>query len=158
MLRLILELSKTINLHKPLFPQYEDLVGAVEGLFRLQEIYHIPAQDIVDGSLSKNYPNATMKTEDCFQVGLIAYHDKDYERAKEWMLEGLRKYQPTVYSGFLSRKILLEFIAWCEYEVSITSYAHTSKDKDRNGSSLYKTEILFQIFPRGKNCQPLNSP
>lgn len=125
-LRLILALSKTINLHKPLFPQYEDLVGAVEGLFRLQEIYHLPARDIVDGRLSVNYPNATMKTEDCFQVGLIAYHGKDYERAKEWMLEGLRKYQLTVYRGFLSRKILLEFIAWCEYEVSIPLLASAS--------------------------------
>ena len=58
-----------------------------------------------------------METEDCFQVGLIAYHDKDFERAKEWMVEGLRKFQPTIYSGYLSRKVLQEFVAWCEYEV-----------------------------------------
>jgi hypothetical protein len=60
-----------------------------------------------------------METEDCFQVGLIAYHDKDFERAKEWMVEGLRKFQPTIYSGYLSRKILQEFVAWCEYEVGL---------------------------------------
>jgi prolyl 4-hydroxylase len=112
-----LELSKSIDLHKSLFPEYEDLVGAVEGLFRIQEIYHLPARDIVDGNLSPNYPRATMETEDCFQVGLIAYHDKDFERAKEWMKEGLRKYQPNIYSAYLSRRVLQEFIAWCEYEV-----------------------------------------
>ena len=117
------ELSKSIDLHKPLFPQYEDLVGAVEGLFRLQEVYQLPARDIVDGKLSENFPLATMATEDCFQVGLIAYHDKDFERAKEWMVEGLRKYQTTtIYSGYLSKKVLQEFIAWCEYEVKMETY------------------------------------
>ena len=114
---LYLELSKSIDLHQPLFPEYTDLVGAVTGLFRLQEIYHLQARDIADGNLSKNFPHALMETEDCFQVGLIAYHDKDFERAKEWMNEGLRKFQPTIYSGYLTKKVLQEFVAWCEYEV-----------------------------------------
>ena len=101
----------------PLFPKYEDLTGAVDGIFRLQEIYHIPARAIADGKLSVNYPHARMKTEDCFQVGLIAYHENDFERAKEWMIEGLQKYRTTIYSSYLSKKVLQEFIAWCEYEV-----------------------------------------
>ena len=119
------ELSKSIDLHKPLFPKHTDLIGAVAGLFRLQEIYHLQARDIADGKLSKNFPHATMGTEDCFQVGLIAYHDKDFERAKEWMNEGLRKFQPTIYSGYLSKKVLQEFVAWCEYETGNTLKALT---------------------------------
>ena len=84
----------------------------------MQEIYHLQPRDFAEGNLSSNYPQAKMETEDCFQVGLIAYHDKDYSRAKEWMIEGLRKFQPTIYSSYLSKTVLNEFIAWCEYEVS----------------------------------------
>ena len=113
------DLKKSISLHKPLFPSYEDLTGAVDGLFRLQDVYKLSAQDISDGKLSAHFPNATMETEDCFQVGLIAYHNKDYERSKEWMTEALRKFDPKIYSGYLSRRVLQEYIAWCEYEVRL---------------------------------------
>lgn len=119
------DLSKSINLHKPLFPKHEDLTGAIEGLFRLQETYKLNAQKIVDGELSRQYPNATMETEDCFQVGLMAYHNKDYERAKEWMNEALKKLDPVVYSGYLTQQLLKEYIAWCEYETGNTAEALT---------------------------------
>lgn len=113
-----LELVKSIDLHRPLFPQHQDLIGAVEAFFRLQEVYLITARQITDGELSVNYPHVIMNTEDCFQVGLVAYQSKDFARTKEWISEALRKYQPGIYSSYLTINLLKEFIAWGEYEVS----------------------------------------
>ncbi|XP_028418603.1 prolyl 4-hydroxylase subunit alpha-1-like isoform X3 [Dendronephthya gigantea] len=143
------ELSKSINLHLPLFPQYEDLVGAVEGIFRLQEIYHLRPQDFAEGNLSSNYPHAKMETEDCFQVGLIAYHDKDYSRAKEWMIEGLRKFQPTIYSSYLTKTVLKEFIAWCEYETGFAykalSITNEILEKEPDNKNAKENKAFFQL-------------
>ena len=112
-------LRESINLHKPLFPSLEDLKGATDGLFRLQDIYELSAQKISDGQLSVKYQSATMKAEDCFQVGLIAYGEMNYDRAKEWMVVALKKLDLKVYTGYLTRRALQEYIAWCEYEVRL---------------------------------------
>nr|CAD2152297.1 unnamed protein product [Meloidogyne enterolobii] len=74
------------------FPNEDDLNGAFEGLFRLQDTYHLKTKDLANGIVEDVNINKQMDAKDCYEIGLAAYNDKDYYHSILWMEEANERY------------------------------------------------------------------
>lgn len=89
--------------HQHNLPTDDDLIGCGEALLRLQAFYELEIDDIVYGKLSvdlKKFQGRTqtiegnnrgriMQSEDCFELGKIAYDSEHYAESINWFKKAL---------------------------------------------------------------------
>ncbi|KII67862.1 Prolyl 4-hydroxylase subunit alpha-2 [Thelohanellus kitauei] len=103
----------------------EDLVGAYEGLYRLQNFYQLKPSDFKIGVFSESLKRLSVQwstvpkflsARDMLEVGVIAYQASDYKSTILWLktaLEDLNSKNDQLDDDSTIR--LLDYLAWSEY-------------------------------------------
>ncbi|EDO30487.1 predicted protein [Nematostella vectensis] len=124
------DLLALLRLHKVDFPTSKDMLGCVQAIQRIQDVYNITAKRIASGHLSDITSTPPMSADSCFEIGYAHHRWEKHEEARQWMEESLRRLDPPFrYRGSLQKQDILEFIAWSEYmtEREDLALAHTSE-------------------------------
>ncbi|XP_061073642.1 prolyl 4-hydroxylase subunit alpha-3 [Conger conger] len=85
-------------------PKFEDLQGAAKGLMRLQDVYSLHMDGLVNGHFQTATDGATidiykpavsmpLSGDDCFLVGKVAYEQEDYYHSVQWLEEAARLFR-----------------------------------------------------------------
>ena len=69
-------------------PNREDLIGAAEGLFRIQDVYSLDSTNLADGMALgiKNKEPSSLTVEETLSVGKIAYWQSDHYHSSLWLV------------------------------------------------------------------------
>ncbi len=70
-------------------PTSDDYTGAVKAILRLEDTYMLNSTSIRLGDLNSQYPSRPLTAFECFELGRIAYNNKDYYHTVIWMTEAL---------------------------------------------------------------------
>ncbi|KAJ8280168.1 hypothetical protein GJAV_G00051360 [Gymnothorax javanicus] len=85
-------------------PKFEDLQGAAKGLMRLQDVYALRVDGLVNGHFQTVRGGNTVDVyrptvsnrlsgDDCFLVGKVAYEQEDYYHSVQWLEEAARLFR-----------------------------------------------------------------
>ncbi|XP_035658563.1 prolyl 4-hydroxylase subunit alpha-1-like [Branchiostoma floridae] len=135
---------------KESFPSFEDYMGAGIALLRLQDTYDLSTQNIANGKMSSEIAIATrldtgftkspeLSSEDCFEVGLLAYNDQDYYHVALWMEESLARFQPDPTSEH-TKDAILDHLAYASYRLNNIERAYQA------------TKELLRVNPEHSNA------
>ncbi|XP_051718236.1 prolyl 4-hydroxylase subunit alpha-3 isoform X3 [Ctenopharyngodon idella] len=117
-------------------PKLEDLQGAAQGLMRLQDVYDLRVEGLVQGhfqqitngnavDIYKPPVSDTLSGDDCFLVGKVAYDLEDYYHSVQWFEEAVRLFRGTEWSpeneGTLEDA--LDHLAFSHFKTGNISYA-----------------------------------
>lgn len=69
----------------PGLPNQEELQGAVKGLERLQHVYNLTANELVDRVSNSIQADSSSLWKDCFEIGVQLYELAKYQGALEWL-------------------------------------------------------------------------
>lgn len=72
------------------FPSHTAFKMSVNAVFRLQDVYQLSARDLSNGHVGDHSTSARMSSDDCYQLGKVAYDNADYYHAVTWLTESLR--------------------------------------------------------------------
>lgn len=117
------------------FPTNEDLTGAAAGLMRLQDTYKLPTKTMAKGEFGGVKVASEMSTQDCFDLGRVAYNKEDYYHTVLWMEEAYRKaYEETPDERTLPLMEILDYLAFSHYKEGMLkrAYALTKELKKLN--------------------------
>ncbi|KAF7633076.1 Fe2OG dioxygenase domain-containing protein [Meloidogyne graminicola] len=88
---IILENERLENLKRETrFPTEDDLNGAIQGLLRLQDTYKLKTKDLANGILLNNI-NIKKQMNDCYEIGMNAFNEKDYYHSLLWIQEAYER-------------------------------------------------------------------
>ena len=76
------------ELHPDEVPNKDDLKGAIDGLFRVQDTYQLKTDELAGGRLghyAKNDTVPSLSSQLCFEIGFHAYSQKDFYHSSLWM-------------------------------------------------------------------------
>ncbi|KAI5643366.1 hypothetical protein NE865_04541 [Phthorimaea operculella] len=83
------------------YPCREDLIGAAEGIVRLQTTYGLSIKQLANGTLVSNFSQSNaifvenvtpMTADDCLALGLVNYTLQGFTGQLLWMKQALKKY------------------------------------------------------------------
>jgi len=119
------------------FPDDEDLKGAAVALMRLQDVYKLETRDIASGNIQGRKSSGELEgkphhsfillnltldicdgyflAHDCFELGRIAYNDRDYYHTLMWMQEALNRLPHETPPTAVEADIL-EYLAFALYQ------------------------------------------
>ncbi|XP_075217847.1 prolyl 4-hydroxylase subunit alpha-1-like isoform X2 [Lycorma delicatula] len=98
------------------FPTDEDLNGAAAALLRLQVVYKLKTSSIAKGELDGVQYETQLFMEDCFELGIQAYHQNHFYHAMEWMNEALNKYDAEENDTFIKKWEIFDSLANILYQ------------------------------------------
>ncbi|KRZ67939.1 Prolyl 4-hydroxylase subunit alpha-2, partial [Trichinella papuae] len=97
------------------FPTEEDLTGAAEALLRLQDVYKLDTHELSSGRIKGAKQGLELDANGCFELGRVAYNQKDYYHVILWMQEALNRVEhenpPSV-----DQAEILEYLAFGMYQ------------------------------------------
>lgn len=97
-------------------PNNKDFEGSAQAILRLQDVYHLNANHIVDGKLEGSpYLGTTLNWFDCYVIGKAAYDTEDYQQSYEWM-KMTEKFQSSNIS-IDNRVGILGYMAFAAFQV-----------------------------------------
>uniref|UniRef100_A0A673M768 Prolyl 4-hydroxylase subunit alpha-1 n=1 Tax=Sinocyclocheilus rhinocerous TaxID=307959 RepID=A0A673M768_9TELE len=108
-----------LTIQRQYFPNDEDQTGAAKALLRLQDTYQLDTQIISSGDLpgvTTGLPfKSTMTTEDCFELGKIAYSEADYYHTELWMAQALKQLDEGEESS-VETVTVLDYLSYSVYQ------------------------------------------
>nr|XP_002735430.1 PREDICTED: prolyl 4-hydroxylase subunit alpha-1-like [Saccoglossus kowalevskii] len=110
------EYVRNISDHQEWFPGTEDLTGAVNALFRLQDTYKLDSSDIAEGRIIGATDSPTLNAQECFELGRVAYVAGDNYHTVIWMKEALRQLTTNNSSD---EATILDYLSYSTYMVAI---------------------------------------
>ena len=109
-------LVDTIESYKDRFPTEDDFSGAVTALTRLQDTYLITPRNLTQGHLG-SVSAVSLTCKDCFDIGRMAYQEKDWWYTGQWMMEALRKFDEKNDTKEVQLVDIYDHLAFAEYEL-----------------------------------------
>lgn len=96
------------------FPTEEDYTGTITAMLRLQDTYALDPHDMARGIIPgvKTFP--VMSAFECFEVGRVAYFDKDYYHTVQWMQEALERMEDEE-SKSVNEAEVLDYLSYAMY-------------------------------------------
>lgn len=125
-----------LNKTSKMFPTENDLVGAVDVVVRLQDMYNLDTEVVANGM----YTGSKMWAEDCYIVGQKLYDNGDMHRAAKWMLEAYKRFGHGMISSN-AKLYTLDFLAY-----------YTSMTGNMEDSLKYISQVL-QLDPGYENAR-----
>ncbi|XP_046718128.1 prolyl 4-hydroxylase subunit alpha-3 isoform X2 [Silurus meridionalis] len=117
-------------------PKLEDVHGAAQGLMRLQDVYALQVQGMVKGhfqqisngnilEIYKPSVSIPLSGDDCFLVGKVAYNEKDYYHAVQWLEEAVHHFRDVQRRPENKGKLedALDYLAFSHYKTGNISSA-----------------------------------
>ncbi|KII60357.1 Prolyl 4-hydroxylase subunit alpha-2 [Thelohanellus kitauei] len=102
----------------------DDLTGAYEALYRIQDFYQLEAQDMKTGMFSDEWKSIAeiwssvpkfMGPDDMLEIGIIAYQQENYQSAIMWFESALDEINNIrSYSDESSLITVLDYLSWSE--------------------------------------------
>ncbi|KII72697.1 Prolyl 4-hydroxylase subunit alpha-2 [Thelohanellus kitauei] len=105
----------------------DDLVGAYEALYRLQKFNWLDPAKLQNGTLWKEWDSLSkysviiprsLTPKDMYQIGVMAYGDKDFESAKSWFSASYEEIKAN--NTQVSQRLLInvvDYLSWAEYKL-----------------------------------------
>ncbi|RDD40076.1 Prolyl 4-hydroxylase subunit alpha-2 [Trichoplax sp. H2] len=99
------------------FPNLKDLEGSANGLSRLQEVYQLNRNDLLDGKINGgSHLGIKFNWFDCFTIGLASYKGRYFQQSYEWMKIVYNSKDPTISSN--QRIRALNYLASSAYRIN----------------------------------------
>ncbi|XP_070552707.1 prolyl 4-hydroxylase subunit alpha-1-like isoform X2 [Ptychodera flava] len=113
------ELKANLANHRVHIPKDSDLRGAAKALLRLEDVYQLEPQTIVQGDIG-GVSATRLRPEDCFDLGRAAYLSGDHYHTEIWLNEALALWkreeeQRTTENPFNVSKVL-DYLAFSHYQ------------------------------------------
>uniref|UniRef100_A0A182IDF6 procollagen-proline 4-dioxygenase n=1 Tax=Anopheles arabiensis TaxID=7173 RepID=A0A182IDF6_ANOAR len=126
-------------------PTHEDLIGVVEGLARLQDMYELNAKEMASGKLLDRTIGRQLKTAECYEIGNKLTAAKSYRHAVSWLRESLRLW--TMDSPGVSKVEVMNALSYAlshqgEYEEALELTQKVLKLQPDNQRALNSKEPL----------------
>lgn len=107
------------------FPTGEDLNGAAAALMRLQDTYKLDTKSMASGEFGGVKVAAEMSTQDCYDLGRVAYNKEDYYHTVLWMEEAYRKaYEEDLATRMVPLEEILDYLAFAHYKEGMLKRAY----------------------------------
>ena len=97
-------------------PTSDDYTGAIKAIHRLEDTYLLNATSIRLGSLNARYPSRPLTAFECFELGRIAYNNKDYYHTIIWMSEAFEQLEAEEIKS-VDKFIILDYLSFSTYKV-----------------------------------------
>ena len=114
-----LGLDEILDKHRSWFPEVSDFEGAINAIFRIQEIFKVKALDLVSDKVPSQTRGYPMVANDAFEIGKLAYEAENFRKAQKWLQtaailwkEGKRMEDDDIAE-------ILDYLSYVEYKVSI---------------------------------------
>ncbi|KAJ8403876.1 hypothetical protein AAFF_G00347440 [Aldrovandia affinis] len=156
-------------------PKFEDVQGAARGLMRLQDVYALRVDALVNGHFQTVAGGATVDVyspavsiplsgDDCFLVGKVAYEHEDYYHSVQWLEEAARLFRGSGSEWLPENEGTLEdtldHLAFSHFKTGNVSYALSLSQEllrydPTNGRVLRNVEKYEKLLG---SSPPLDSP
>jgi len=116
----IQDINDLLTANDMYLPTYEqDMVGATQAIFRLQDTYNITAREISDGKIRGVRPSThQFSARDCLDIAEGGHYTQKYVRMQEWLQEANRLMQDPMLEhrqGDIELSELYEYMGWGFY-------------------------------------------
>jgi len=130
------------------FPTGEDLTGAAAGLMRLQDTYKLDTKSMAKGEFGGVKVAAEMNTQDCYDLGRVAYNKEDYYHTVLWMEEAYRKaYDEDPGERLVPIEEILDYLAFAHYKEGMLKRAYAlTKELKRLSPDHPRVDSNLQYF------------
>ncbi|KAG8185447.1 hypothetical protein JTE90_022378 [Oedothorax gibbosus] len=118
-----------------IFPNDYDLEEVANSVIRLQETYLLNTTDLVKGKVAGFKGDTELTASDCFELGMNAYNETDYNLALLWFQQSLDRLDTDEFQMVYKPK-LLEYLSFSAFKVNDMELA------------LKLTKDLIKIDPR----------
>lgn len=114
------ELKKFVRDIKEEFflPNNEDYDGVIKAMHRLEDTYLLEPKDIRLGNLNSLYPSRPLNAFECFELGRVAYENKDFYHATRWMNESLVQLETEGENPSVSQALVLDYYSFTTAKVN----------------------------------------
>lgn len=96
------------------FPDENDLKGAAFALLRLQDVYALKPEKLVEGDILGVKDSPPLTAADCYFFGTVAYNAGDYYHTIIWMEQAL-KLVNAEQTPSVSRALVLDYLSYSLY-------------------------------------------
>ena len=100
-------------------PSAEDLKGAAMALARIQDVYDLPPDTILNGGKYQGTENShVFEASDTFAIGKESFKLFDWKNAKLWMMKTLTYLEDNTSQQKPNKTDVLDYLAWAHYMVT----------------------------------------
>ncbi|KAJ7393582.1 hypothetical protein OS493_006567 [Desmophyllum pertusum] len=142
------ELRELVKEHNSSFPSLEDLKGCALAILRIQDVYHISAEKIANGTLSDKTLSPELGSAHCLQLGHINHYLENYEEAYGWFTEAWKRLSPLDKSSGIKNKDVLEYLIWAEYKTgrieSALNHTNLMLKEDPNDEEAKQSKVYYE--------------
>ncbi|XP_071488036.1 prolyl 4-hydroxylase subunit alpha-1-like isoform X3 [Diadema antillarum] len=144
-------------------PGHDDLKGATAALLRLQDTYNLETRKIASGEIEGTRTTASLTSQECFELGRVAYNHDDQYHARLWISEAYRRYQNETAAGQeteIQESVLLDYLAYSSFMqghlVDAVTYTNRlleiepSHERAQNNKAYFENELRQKEKPRGE--------
>lgn len=113
------DFMEKINSKTTHFPTHEDLSGAIKALLRLQDVYDLSSEQLVEGTVTGFSKSSRLTVEDCKLLGITSYTRGDYYHSILWLNEAIRLLDEEMevsLGGIRSRLDVLDYLAYSYFQ------------------------------------------
>ncbi|XP_064393719.1 prolyl 4-hydroxylase subunit alpha-1-like isoform X2 [Halichondria panicea] len=107
------DLMANLSVNNYRLPTQEDFNGAMTAVMRLQDTYDLQPHELASGNLGKE-KSLSMDALDCYRVGRLAYEEKNWKKARDWMKEALHKFED---GGDVDLVSIYDHLSFSEYSI-----------------------------------------
>ncbi|CAF3704453.1 unnamed protein product [Rotaria socialis] len=94
------------------FPAFEDYTGSAIALMRLQDTYKLNTSELASGEISANFKSRKLTAVECYDLGRIAYTNKDFYHTLMWMQEALDQLEKEENKTSVNKVDILDHLAY----------------------------------------------
>jgi hypothetical protein len=115
---LSLGLEAILDKHRYWFPDQSDFEGAINAVFRVQDIFQVKALDLANDKVPSATRGFPMMANDAFEIGKLAYEDEKYKQAQKWLAASALLWKEGRRTGDDDIAEILDYLSFVEYKVS----------------------------------------
>lgn len=116
---MLLVLEDVLNKHRNLFPDESDFEGAIDAIFRVQEIFQVKSLDLAKDNIPSETRGFPMMTNDAFEIGKTAYESEKYEESQKWLETAVTLWKEGLHTKKDNMAEILDYLSYVEYKVEI---------------------------------------
>ncbi|CAB3985217.1 prolyl 4-hydroxylase subunit alpha-1-like [Paramuricea clavata] len=110
-------LEAILDKHRYWFPDQSDFEGAINAVFRVQDIFQVKALDLANDKVPSATRGLPMMADDAFEIGKLAYEDEKYKQAQKWLAASALLWKEGRRTGDDDIAEILDYLSFVEYKL-----------------------------------------
>ncbi|XP_028416786.1 prolyl 4-hydroxylase subunit alpha-1-like isoform X2 [Dendronephthya gigantea] len=110
-------LLEILDKHRGWFPDISDFEGAIDAIFRVQDIYKVKALDLAKDLVPSSTRGYPMIANDAFEIGKVAYEAEKYKEAQKWLAAAAILWKEGKRSDEDDIAEILDYLSYVEYKL-----------------------------------------